>query len=294
MHQEIPVILNPFARSAKAASLEEPVRALDPRIRLYLPDHAGHATELAEQLVLAGAPLVVAAGGDGTINEVAHGIALGNAARVTNNGPAKMGVLPSGTMNVFATELGLPNSLAAAWAVIERGQSVAVDLWRANDRYFVQLAGAGPDAAIIQETTWENKLAFGPLSYLFSAAGVLSGPAHALTVHLPMRDPVICTLALIGNGRFYGGPFRIFPEAKNNDGLLDVVLFLEHGLGEVLYFLGATMTQTLKHSETIMTLQTPELRIEASPSAPFEADGELAGETPVWIRQAREPLLVMA
>src|SRR5690349_3211049 len=102
----IPVIINPAANSTRAAAQMERVRRLEPAPELHLTEGIGHARELAAKLAAEGRPLVVAAGGDGTVNEIINGLALHN---VRVDDPARrtaLGVLPVGTMNVFAYELG--------------------------------------------------------------------------------------------------------------------------------------------------------------------------------------------
>jgi diacylglycerol kinase family enzyme len=113
------------------------LQALSPRVVLHPTRAAGDARRIAAELSAAGEPMVVAAGGDGTINEVVNGLADAGRAEVA------LGLLPSGTMNVFAMDLGLPSGrLDECWAAIERGNVRKIDLWQANGTHFVQLAGS--------------------------------------------------------------------------------------------------------------------------------------------------------
>src|SRR5205823_11892563 len=124
----------------------------------------GEAEVMARRGVKEGFEKIVAAGGDGTINEVVNGLAGSNAA---------LGLLPIGTMNVFATELGLPaHDLKLCWNIIQGENTRLVDLPSANGKYFVQLAGVGLDAQVVKETSLTLKRNFGPLSYLISAAQI--------------------------------------------------------------------------------------------------------------------------
>src|SRR5690606_27559992 len=110
-HRTVPVILNPGARSARAAGRVDAVRALSPAVKLWQTAAPGEARRLAASLAKSGEPLVVACGGDGTINEVINGIAEGGGLQRT-----ALGLLPAGTMNVFAAELGIPaGSLEECW-----------------------------------------------------------------------------------------------------------------------------------------------------------------------------------
>ena len=122
-------------------------------------------SELASKLAADGEPIVVAAGGDGTLNAVVQGL--------TGTGTA-LGVLPAGTMNVFARELGLPHgSLKKSLEVLQAGFIKEVDLFEANGRPFMQMAGIGFDAQVIEETTWEQKKILGPMAYIMTAMKVL-------------------------------------------------------------------------------------------------------------------------
>lgn len=285
----VPVIFNPSARSAQAESRIDELKALSNRVVLHPTSKAGDARDIAASLAAAGAPVIVAAGGDGTVNEVVNGIASAG-----QSCPSALGLLPSGTMNVFAMDLGLPaERMDECWAVIERGISRSIDLWRANDSYFVQLAGAGLDASIIASTTWESKKRLGPLSYVLSGLRSLQQPAPMLTIRAPGREPVTGTVALIGNGRSYGGPFRLFPDASFDDGKLDVVVMKHHGIAEFLKLSLSVMSGQFARDGSVLTFQTPELTISAEGNVPFEADGELSGSVPVHIRHAGFPLRVL-
>lgn len=283
----VPVIINPAANSTKASSQVERVRRLQPAPELHLTSGVGNARELAAQLAAQGHPLIVAAGGDGTVNEVINGLAQHNL-RVSD--PAKqtaLGILPVGTMNVFAYELGLPGrDLEACWQIIHSGRSREIDLWQANRHFFVQLAGVGLDAAIVKETSWELKKRFGPLSYVMSAARVLGQEAPLLAVEMPDRPPLYGSIVLVGNGRHYGGPVPVFRNASNCDGLLDVLIFHKQRALEVFQFLSALTLTGYTECGDIDYLQLPAFRVTSKHQVPYELDGELGEETPVEFKAA--------
>jgi YegS/Rv2252/BmrU family lipid kinase len=243
-------------------------------------------------LAAAGTPLVVAAGGDGTVNEVVNGLAQGGLER-----GSVLGVLPTGTMNVFAVELGLPPSLflKKCWEVIEHGKVAEIDLWTANGHYFVQLAGVGMDAEVIKETSWELKRAFGPLSYIMSAANVLAQKAPTVVVTADGKQSYLGSIVLVGNGQRYGGPFKVFRDAANDDGKLDVVVVRGQGLPELIELVKAAGITGYEASEEVDYFQTEGLLVESAGGEPVavEADGDLIGETPVTFRRAPHPLRVM-
>jgi diacylglycerol kinase (ATP) len=269
----------------------EMIRSLSPRIEIHATTGPGDARKFARALALAGAPVVVAAGGDGTVNEVVNGISLAGPECGT-----ALGILPSGTMNVFANDLGLPASrLDDCWQLIESGRTRTIDLWMANDEYFAQLAGAGLDAAVIAETTWEQKKQLGPLSYLMNMVRVMRRGTPPLTVTAPGRAPLSGRLVLVGNGVHYGGPFRVFPDASFTDGLLDVLVVENPGLISTAQMSLAAMRARYSPQQRGLTyFQTASLEVTAPAPVPVQADGDLCGQTPVRFRQAPFPLRVIA
>lgn len=288
MSDRIPVILNPAARSTQAAARENAIRALSPEPELIITSGPGEATIIAEKLAREGRGLIVAAGGDGTMNEVLQGISQVNAQRAPGEKHTALGVLPVGTMNVFSVELGLPSSdISECWRMISSGRLREIDLWQANEQYFVQLAGVGFDAEIIQETTWESKKKFGPLSYVMSAMQVLTRKPPVLSVNIEGRPALHGSIVLVGAGKHYGGPVQVFPRASNQDGLLDVLIF--HGLGgwEFAQMIRAILVDGYEPAQDIDYLQLREFTVTAEPQAPLEVDGELAlTSTPVSFKPA--------
>ncbi len=288
MSAPIPVILNPAAKSTQASNREKVIRALSPAPELILTSAPGEATEIASSLAREGHPLIVAAGGDGTMNEVLQGICQVNANRAPGEKHTALGVLPVGTMNVFSLEMGLPSSdISRCWQKISSGCLREIDLWRANEQYFVQLAGVGFDAEVIQETPWEMKKKFGPLSYVMSAVQVLMRKPPAVRLQIAGRPDMHGSVVLIGAGRHYGGPVPVFPKSNNQDGLLDVIIFRALGGWEFAQMIRAILERGYDSALDIDYLQVRDFTVIATPDAPYEVDGELAsGATPVHFRAA--------
>lgn len=291
----VPIILNPAARSTRAGGLERRIRALRPAAEVHLTRGAGDAERLAFELAAHGHPCVVAAGGDGTVNEVIHGISRHNATVADSAAHTALGILPAGTMNVLAYELKLPGrDLEACWQIIQSGSVREIDLWRANDGFFAQLAGVGLDAEIVRETTKEMKNRFGPFSYAISAAAVLGREAPLLSLQLEGRPPLYGSVVLVGNGAHYGGPVPVFRRARNDDGLLDIIVFHQRGPLEALQFLRAVASGDFSECGDIDYLQASSFRIESENPVPYELDGELGRSTPVTFRPAPFPLKIAA
>jgi YegS/Rv2252/BmrU family lipid kinase len=239
------------------------------RFTMYATNHPGEARELAARFAAQGEPVVIAAGGDGTLNEVVSGLAGTNSV---------LGVLPAGTMNVFAREMGIPfDSLERALAVIERGFVHEVDLFEANGAPFVQMAGVGFDAQVIEETTWESKRMLGPLAYLLAAVKVLG--------EKPPKMEIICTdgrreegvAVLAGNGSLYGGQFRLFSKADNRDSKLDVIVYKEAGYKLALDSLRGLAFGGIDLVASTSCFKTESFTVRADREVPVEVDGEWLG-----------------
>lgn len=243
---------------------------------------AGDARALAAQAVRDGFTTIVAAGGDGTANEVVNGIA-GVPGGLT---VARLGILPLGTINVFARELALPRKLPLAARAILAGQESAIDLGqaefegdgRSEHRYFLQLAGAGLDSRAVELVDWQLKKKIGPLAYIL--AGL-----RALNEKQPRIKPEPSDLApgeliLLGNGRLYGGDFEVFPRASLRDGLLDVCLLPRVTTLGILRVALGIITGRLHRFSQARHFQTNKVRLSSPERVVVQLDGENAGLLP--------------
>ncbi|MGH7976623.1 MAG: diacylglycerol/lipid kinase family protein, partial [Limisphaerales bacterium] len=164
------VIFNPAARGEKAKRFRRQLDAIGSQCAFKATTAPGDARRLAAEAVNDGFDLIVAAGGDGTVNEVLNGIG----AAPGGFEKTRLGVLPLGTVNVFARELKISLQVERAWEILQRGREIKIDLPRvefsANGkmerRYFVQLAGAGFDARAIELLNLQHKKKIGPLAYV--------------------------------------------------------------------------------------------------------------------------------
>ena len=281
------VIVNPTAGSPEhVRSWQERVESLAEDCPVRVTSHSGEAEALARRAAKEGFTRIVAAGGDGTVNQVANGIAGSGAA---------LGVLPMGTVNVFALELGLPlHSLQLCWEIVTGANVRLVDLPSANGKYFVQLAGVGLDAQVVKETSLAFKRSFGPLSYLISAAQIAARQPPKLFIESENTPVEEGSFVLIGNGRFYGGPFPFFKHAIIDDGLFDVVVFKRLGYLEIIKYLQDVVFSSDIKVPEIEYFQTRKLRVTSEQDVPLELDGELAGNCPVDFRIRERALRVLA
>lgn len=264
-----PLIFNPRARSQKGGRMMRFLMKYGGRFAMHATNHAGEACELAARFAAQGEPVVVAAGGDGTLNEVVNGLA---------GSSTVLGILPAGTMNVFARELGIPfDSFERAFEVIERGFIREVDVFHANGFPFVQMAGVGFDAMVIEGTSWESKKMLGPLAYLLAAVKVLGEKPPAMEIEFADGRTEKGVAVLAGNGALYGGPFRFFRNAHNRDSKLDVIVYKESGYRLVLDSLRGIAFGGVDLSATTSYFQTESFIVRADREVPVEVDGEWIG-----------------
>ena len=277
------VIFNRKARGGKARRFRQRLRAIGTQCTLKFTASAGDASRLAANAIQEGFENVVAAGGDGTINEVLNGFS-----DVPDGFErARLGVLPLGTVNVVARELAIPMQIDSAWAAIQQGRETRIDLpsveyqrdGTTQRRYFAQMAGAGLDARSIELVHWPLKQMVGPLAYILAGLQALAGPQSKITA-TGSGHSATGGLVLIGNGHLYGGNLRVFPQANLRDGLLEVCV-----LPRVSWVVLALCGPSLLLRGTIPAYLTQPFRADSltlsSPTrTPLEADGELIGLLP--------------
>lgn len=238
--------------------------------------------------------VVLAMGGDGTISEVANGLALSETA---------LAVLPVGTGNVWAREMGipftvpmLPHHLVEAAEIAVLGRRYCVDLGSVNERYFLLWAGAGLDALVTEAISPKVKKTFGPLSYIVAAlksAGELMGTRTSIILD-GRKMSYDAILVLVCNIQLYAAVARIAPIAKLDDGLLDVCVYEGGGAWNILKHVFSTVTGQHIRSPEMVYYQAKEVVIETLRPTPVQLDGDLYGTTPIHIKVVPQALRVIA
>jgi diacylglycerol kinase (ATP) len=291
------VIFNPAARGSKARHFRHRLESIGPQCALKATTAPGDARRLAAEAVGEGYDLITAAGGDGTINEVLNGI--GDAPDGFRR--ARLGVLPLGTVNVFARELKIPLRLERAWEVLQRAGETRIDLPRAEflaegksqRRYFIQLAGAGFDARAVELVDWQHKKAVGPLAYVAAGLKVMRESKPTITVLLDGQQ-VSGEQVLVGNGRFYGGPFEVFPQADLRDGMLDVRIFPRVNWRTLFRSLPGLLARRKLPAGVAQHFRVPTLELAGVAASRIELDGEWVGHLPAKLTVERERLRVVS
>ena len=278
------VIFNPVAKGDKARKFRAGLENLRKECALKSTAAAGDARRLAAQAIEEGFELVVAAGGDGTLNEVLNG--FGDAPEGFQR--ACLGVLPLGTINVFARELNLPLTPDAAWAVIRRGREIRLDLPRAEfsvngkreRRFFAQLAGAGLDARAIELVSWSLKKKIGPLAYVVAGLKALTERQPRITAS-NSTSGLAGELILIGNGQRYGGNYQIQPHADLQNGRLEVCVFPRVGWTTLLRCGFPLLLRSRLPEHLVRRFAAADFTLTSDSPVSFELDGELVGRLPV-------------
>jgi diacylglycerol kinase family enzyme len=155
-----------------------------------------------------------------------------------------------------------------------------IDLPSANSGYFVQLAGIGLDAEVVRGTSVDSKKALGPLSYLLTLAQVAARKPPRIFIEDGEGAPREGCFILVGNGRYYGGPFVLFKDAKLDDGLLDVLVFQNQSHWDIFRYMQAIVFGAHPELEDVEYFQTQSLRLSSLEDVPVEADGEFQGNLP--------------
>lgn len=290
------MIFNPAARGEKARRFRRLLDVIGEQYALKATIAPGDARRLAAEAVSAGFDVIVAAGGDGTVNEVLNGIgdAPDGFAR------ARLGVLPLGTLNVFARELKIPLRVERAWEVLQHGREFKIDLPRAEfsansvlqKQYFCQLAGAGMDARAIELVDWQHKKKIGPLAYVIAGLKALREKKPEITVRVNGQSAT-GELVLVGNGRFYGGSFAILPQADLRDGRLDICVLPRVNWWALLRSAPGLLLRGKLPASVARHFSAATFELTSESAAAFELDGEWVGKLPVKFSVEREKLCVM-
>jgi lipid kinase YegS len=214
--------------------------------------------------------LVIAAGGDGTLNEVLHGLM-----DMPKDARPDLGIVPLGTANDFAVGCGIPRDPAKALALCMKGERAAIDVGRANDHWFINTASSGFGAKITATTSPDLKRLLGPAAYTVMGA-ILAINLHHYQGRLILPDREITNsgpVAIVGNGRQAGGGIQVAPRAFIDDGLLDV-LVVRQVPPTALLAAARELQQLPSDGEYISYWQTPWLEVHPEEAIPVNLDGE--------------------
>lgn len=276
------VILNPNAGRYRARRQQAVLRNLldhaaqqaGCRWQMVQTIRPGEATLLARQAANDGTPVVVAAGGDGTLGEVANGL-VGTSTR--------LGILPLGTGNDFVRCVGISENLSVAVETLFIGKPHLVDLGCVGDRYFINVAGCGFDAAVAQRVNRGFRFLRGTTAYVAAVYQTLMTfkPTHMRIIadgEQIVERVLLCTVA---NSQSYGGGMRIAPLAQVDDGWLDVCIVKAVSKIEFVRIFPRVFTGAHITHPRFMMLKAKQVWVESEPPVPVLVDGDVPRSTPV-------------
>lgn len=231
----------------------------------------GDATRLAREAVAAGCEVLIVCGGDGTVNEVVGGMA---------GSDVPLLVIPGGTSNVLAREIGLPPDFSACTGLLRKGAIRRISLGRAGGRRFVLMAGVGVDAGIVAASSSRLK------RYMGEGAFWLAGFRQLAEYHFSPFDLVVDgtphrgTFAIISKARNYGGPFQITPQANLFSNHFAICLFQSHVRWRYLYYLSQVALGRHTSLPDVLMLKGRTIEAAGGSKVQVQVDGELLGSLP--------------
>ncbi|HEX7185685.1 MAG TPA: diacylglycerol kinase family protein [Thermoanaerobaculia bacterium] len=273
------IIVNPNAGSVEDIGELKAVLGQKPGTEIRFTEREGHAEELAREALEGGAELIVAAGGDGTLNEVINGMSA-------DFGRARLGLLPLGTGNDFARTIRVPADLEPALAVLQEGRTQRIDVARAvlrsRSRYFLNMS-AGGFSGVVSEKADEAKDRWGPLAYMRGAIGAwpeLQAFETSITLNSAETLRIETYNVVISNGRFVASGIPVAPQAEIDDGLLDVMIAPATTIPQLALLVPQVLLGLHLDSDLLIFRKATRIEIESEPSMGFNVDGELLGEEP--------------
>ena len=277
------VIFNPTAGSRRRRKLARALAVLGPRALLAETSGPGDARRIAARAAAGGEDCVVAAGGDGTIAEVAAGL-MGS--------PTALGILPFGTANVLALELGLPRGPEAAARVIAAGREAVIHPCLAGGRLFVQMLGAGLDAAVVHHLPLGLKRRIGKGAYVWQMLRELMGPdVPMLRFAADGGDWEAAAGLIVTKGRLYAGNHLVAPGASPREPGFMLVIQRRGGWWRAL-LAGAALPLNLLHRLPFIELRRCAAVLLEGEGVLTQADGDAGPALPLTIRDAPQGLRI--
>lgn len=276
----IKVILNPYANRWNAQARLEMVQAVITTAHLdadiYTTQGPGDGRQAAQKAGEEGYQAVVAAGGDGTISEVINGLIVASGDEAT----LPFGIFPIGTANDLSDNLGLSRELDVVAASFAVGHTRQIDAVRVNDHYFVNNCALGMEPLVTVENTKIKRLS-GNARYVVALIRALI-KLKAWQMRVTWDDgqyegPVI--LLSVCNGARTGGLFYLAPDAKLDDGLIDMVLGPDMPRLTILTLLPRLLNGSHIHHPKVQYVHARRIHVESNPATPIHADGELFADS---------------
>ena len=265
-------IVNPAAGQKNADQIIDSIKEVfafsNSSFDFHVTTGPGNAISVAEYAAQNGADVVVAVGGDGTVNEVVNGLA---------DNDAVLGVIPTGTGNDFAQAVDMPFEVKKASKQLLRGMTRTIDLGKVGDRLFINLVGVGFDGAVANLTNKNGKRVQGSLMYLISVLRTLF-TYKTVPMKITLDDQSFETnpmLVAVGIGPSYGGGINIVPQAVQDDGYFDVCVIDSISKPVGLYYLAQALRGNHEKLKKTNIYRSSYVKLESAKEIPFHVEGEV-------------------
>lgn len=235
----------------------------------------GDAIEAAKKAVERKYDIVVAAGGDGTINEVVNGLA-------EQDYRPKLGIIPTGTTNDFARALHIPRDVDKATDIIVNGDTIPIDIGRMNDVYFINIAGGGRLTELTYEVPSKLKTMLGQLAYYLKGIEMLPSikPSEVTIEYDGKLYEGEIMMFLIGLTNSIGGFEKIAPDASLNDGMFSLIILKKTNLAEFIRLATLALRGEHIHEPQIIYTKANRVKVHSKGEMQLNIDGELGGMAP--------------
>lgn len=248
----------------------------------------GDATRRAQQAASDGYHAAIAAGGDGTVNEVMNGLIGTDTA---------LGTLPLGTVNIWAREMGLPMDLLKAAAMIAKSELTKIDVGMAGNRHFLLMAGIGFDAAVTAMVNSDEKKRLGAIAYVKQAMQI-AWNFRGVRLKLKIDGKRVhgrILMVVIGNSQLYGGVLKFTAHATIDDGLLDVCVIKGEGMLSAPRRLISIFARHYNRDPQVQYYQARQIEIrgQGGKVLPVQVDGDYLGKTPMNFRVVPDSLWIL-
>jgi len=278
--KKLTVILNPTAGQARGRRFEDVMQYLaagNTEIEILETMQIGDATRFAKGLARKKCDVVIAAGGDGTVNEVINGL---------GSESPPLGILPIGTANVLALEIGLPQEATKLGKVLLQSNTIDCVLGSIAGEIFVQMASVGFDAEVVANINLTLKRYIGKGAYFLAAAGLLAARENdQFLINIDGRDYQVGG-AIIANGRSYAGRYVCAPKADLTVQSFEICLLSGCNRRDLLRYAIALFRNKLPNTAGVNLVSGTKIEIQSPAGRPIQADGDAIARTPATIEIA--------
>lgn len=285
-NERIIFIVNPAAGGGRSKEMFDQAKVLldDKKINygVKVSEYPGHAVKLAEEAIKEGDNFIVAVGGDGTVNEISSVLCQKN--------NIKFGILPFGTGNDIAGTLNIPRKIKESIDVLLNGSEhsmdmgIATELWgEKRAKYFINVAGQGFDVDVLMNTDKHKKHSGGMMTYIL---GIIDSIFNKKKLHVrvicdKIKADMDIIIAIIANGKRFGGGMMAAPLAETDDNLFDICVIENMNFIKFIFLLPLFLKGKHLKFKEVRYFKTDKIRIESSEHYDIEMDGEISLKTSV-------------